>query len=107
MSTNNDANRIAACQELVALIPLYYKSEDSTALAEPTPRAIMEVIGQVPVVLYAQSLTGSDKLIQIRLPGITRFLKQLAESGVTESGEYQEVRYRFVKGKNDEIPHAA
>ncbi|KGQ10193.1 hypothetical protein BBAD15_g4465 [Beauveria bassiana D1-5] len=46
--------------------------------------------------LWAQSAVQESVVINMRMPGIKRFLRNLAEMGVGVTAEYQGVLYKFV-----------
>ena len=52
------------------------------------------IVNGWPISLWAQSTTV-EKIINLRLPSIIRFLRTLAQSGVGAPEEFEGVMYRF------------
>ncbi|KAH8710812.1 hypothetical protein HC256_007642 [Beauveria bassiana] len=55
-----------------------------------------EIIKTSKMGLWAQSAVQESVVINMRMPGIKRFLRNLAEMGVGVTAEYQGVLYKFV-----------
>ncbi|KAF2657988.1 hypothetical protein K491DRAFT_676783 [Lophiostoma macrostomum CBS 122681] len=85
-----------ACKNLVTEgIPNEFSAGDTTIVDE-TPAKVVE---WGTVSLWAQSLSGS-KTINLRLPGMTTFLTNLANSsGTGAASEKDGVRYKFINNK--------
>lgn len=88
-------SEIQKCQELLSQIGDEYKGEDISTIIDTAPEKIFQTS---TMGLWAQSTTGQKK-INLGLPSLRTWLKKLAASGPGQAGEYQEVRYKFVKRK--------
>ncbi|KAM0744163.1 hypothetical protein ACQRIT_001477 [Beauveria bassiana] len=55
-----------------------------------------EIIKTSKMGLWAHSAVQESVVINMRMPGIKRFLRNLAEMGVGVTAEYQGVLYKFV-----------
>jgi hypothetical protein len=54
----------------------------------------------VTVALWAQVVEGEDRNIDMRMPGITRVLKNLAGNGLGWAEKHNRVRFRFISSKS-------
>ena len=64
-----------------------------------TPARILESYTVLAVTLWAQSLTGSDIIVNLMMPSTRRLLLRLASNGVGASSDHNGVRYRFMPGE--------
>ena len=86
---------IQACQDLIAQLGSEYNSEDRTTFIAITPENILQTS---TMALWAQSTSGR-KQINLGLPCIKAWLKNLGASGPSWPETYQGVKYEFVKRK--------
>lgn len=91
---------VTNCQDLVAYIDTGF-AEQHFVLVETNPSKIMQDTTGI-IAIWAQSLTGSYQMVNMRLPGIKNFLRLLAMNGPGYSGEYNNVRYKFVLRKSSQ-----
>ncbi|EJP68557.1 uncharacterized protein BBA_02559 [Beauveria bassiana ARSEF 2860] len=63
-----------------------------------------EIIKTSKMGLWAQSAVQESVVINMRMPGIKRFLRNLAEMGVGVTAEYQGVLYKFVPKRRRPAP---
>ncbi|KAK2754664.1 hypothetical protein FQN54_006797 [Arachnomyces sp. PD_36] len=81
------------CQDLVAQLGDEYQNEDRTTVIDAAPEKILQIS---TMGLWAQSTAG-EKTINLGLPSLKTWLKNLAANGPGHAEEYQGVRYKFVK----------
>ena len=86
---------IQTCLDLISQLPNEYKNKDMTTIVYTTPDKILEIS---TMALWAQSTVGT-KEINPRLPSLSCWLKRLAANGPGPDGEYEGVKYKFVKRK--------
>ncbi|KAH8880482.1 hypothetical protein GQ53DRAFT_755040 [Thozetella sp. PMI_491] len=91
-------SHISDCKALVEqVLPSTYKAGSEYVNVDPTPGRVLEDVGVLAVCLYAQSLEDQSKLVHMRMPGLVRFLTNLANNGVGAFGDYGGVRYQFIE----------
>ena len=83
------------CQDLLSHLSDEYKNEDISTIIDTAPEKIFQIS---TMGLGAQSTTGQKK-INLGLPSLKTWLRNLAASGPGQAEEYQGVRYKFVKRK--------
>ncbi|KAK8149946.1 hypothetical protein MY1884_001362 [Beauveria asiatica] len=60
-----------------------------------------EILKSSKVGLWAHSVSQESVVVNMRMPGIRRFLSRLADMGLNVAADYQGVRYKFVKTNLD------
>ncbi|KAJ6105276.1 hypothetical protein N7523_010086 [Penicillium sp. IBT 18751x] len=86
---------IQQCQDLIAQLGNEYSNEDRTTFVDVTPEKILQTS---TMALWAQSTSG-QRQINLGLPSLKTWLKNLASSGPGRGETYQGVRFKFVKRK--------
>lgn len=86
---------IQQCQDLIAQLGVEYNNEDRTTIVDVTPEKILQTS---TMALWAQSTSG-QRQINMGLPSLKTWLKNLAASGPGRAETYQGVTYKFVKRK--------
>ncbi|KAJ5557923.1 hypothetical protein N7513_003509 [Penicillium frequentans] len=84
---------IQECQSLVAQLGGEYNNEDRTTFIDITPEKILQTS---TMALWAQSTSGQTQ-INLGLPALKSWLKNLAANGPGRAETYQGVTYKFVK----------
>ena len=84
---------IQQCQDLIAQLGSEYSNEDRTTFIDVTPEKILQTS---TMALWAQSTSG-QRQINLGLPSLKTWLKNLAASGPGQTETYQGVRFKLVK----------
>lgn len=84
---------IQQCQDLIAQLGDEYINEDRSKVVDILPEKILQIS---TMALWAQSTSG-QKQINLGLPSLKTWLKNLSTSGPGGAETYQDVRYKFVK----------
>ncbi|KAJ5111694.1 hypothetical protein NUU61_001324 [Penicillium alfredii] len=83
---------IQQCQDLTAQLGGEYKNEDRTTFVDTTPEKILQTS---TMALWAQSTSGK-KQVNLGLPSLKSWLKNLAANGSGRAETYQGVIFKFV-----------
>lgn len=86
---------IEQCEDLINQLGDEFKDEDKDTSITTSPQKILQIS---TMALWAVS-TGSEKIINLGLPSIKSWLKNLAANGPGPAEEKNGVRYKFVKRK--------
>ncbi|KAF3403101.1 hypothetical protein DPV78_004281 [Talaromyces pinophilus] len=84
---------IQQCQDLIAQLGSEYSNEDRTTFINVTPEKILQTS---TMAIWAQSTSG-QKQINLGLPSLKTWLKNLAASGPGRAETYQGVISKLIK----------